>query len=155
VAALTWASLAKVDRIVVAPGKLVTTAQTIVAQPLETSVVRALNAKVGDIVHKGEPLATLDPTFTEADAAQLRDKVESLDPQIDRLQDELDGHPYTPVELNQEARLQLAIYTKSMEEYQAKIDSFDQQIRQIEAQITTKKEDRDALQPRFAVASEL
>ena len=32
-AALVWASLAKVDRIVVAPGKLVTTAQTIVAQP--------------------------------------------------------------------------------------------------------------------------
>jgi len=154
-AALVWASLAKVDRIVVAPGKLVTTAQTIVAQPLETSVVRALNAKVGDIVHKGEPLATLDPTFTEADAAQLRDKVESLDPQIEREQDELDGRPYAPAEFNQEARLQLAIYTKSMEEYQAKIDSFDQQIRQIEAQITTKKEDRDALQLRFAVASEL
>src|SRR6516162_5429469 len=70
-----WAAVAKVDRIVVAPGKLVTTASTIVVQPLETSVVRSLNAKVGDVIRKGDLLATLDPTFSEADAAQLRGKI--------------------------------------------------------------------------------
>ena len=63
-----WAAVAKVDRIVVAPGKLVTTTSTIVVQPLETSTVRSLHARVGDIVRKGDALATLDPTFSEADA---------------------------------------------------------------------------------------
>ena len=70
-----WAALAKVDRIVVAQGKLVTTASEIVVQPLETSVVPSLNARVGDVVRKGETLATLDPTFSEADAGQLRGKI--------------------------------------------------------------------------------
>ena len=64
VSAIVWAVLAKVDRIVVAPGKLVTTTPTIVLQPLETSVVRSLNARVGDIVRKGDALATLDATFS-------------------------------------------------------------------------------------------
>jgi len=72
VIAVTFGAIAEIDRIVVAPGKLVTTASTIVAQPLETSVVRSLEARVGDIVRKGETLATLDPTFSEADADQLR-----------------------------------------------------------------------------------
>src|SRR5262249_35228955 len=53
-----WAAVAKVDRIVVAQGKLVTTASTIVVQPLETSTVRSLHARVGDIVRKGDVLAT-------------------------------------------------------------------------------------------------
>src|SRR5262245_46808237 len=156
VISIIWTAIAKVDRIVVAPGKLVTTAQTIVLQPLETSVVRSLNAKVGDIVHLGDQLATLDPTFSEADASQLREKVASLDPQIERLQDQLDDRPYAPpARPNPEERLQLAIYTQSMGEYRAKLDSFDQQIRQVEAQITTKKDDHEALDLRLAITSEL
>src|SRR5262247_1552075 len=91
-----WAAVAKIDRIVVAPGKLVTTSSTIVVQPLETSVVRSLHARVGDIVRKGEPVATLDPTFSEADADQLRGKIKSLAAQIDRLEAELNEKPYEP-----------------------------------------------------------
>jgi HlyD family secretion protein len=85
VCAIGWAYVATVDRVVVAPGKLVATAATIIVQPLETSVVRSLNARIGDVVHKGDPLATLDPTFSMADAAQLRGKMASLDAQIARL----------------------------------------------------------------------
>src|SRR5215472_8713666 len=65
--AIGWASVAKIDRIVVAQGKLVTTAATIVVQPLETSVVRSLLAQIGESVHEGDALATLDPTFSKAD----------------------------------------------------------------------------------------
>lgn len=155
VSAVVWAALAKVDRIVVAPGKLVTTTPTIVLQPLETSVVRSLNARIGDVVRKGDALATLDATFSEADASQLQDKVASLDAQIERLQDEFDGRPYAPTGSGEESRLQLTIWTKSMEEHKAKLDSFDQQIRQVEAQITTRKEDRASLEARLAVAKEL
>src|SRR5690348_1059710 len=60
VSAIGWAAVAHVDRVVVAHGKLVTTAPTIVVQPLETSVVRSLDARLGDVVHKGDVLATLD-----------------------------------------------------------------------------------------------
>lgn len=152
---IVWASIAKVDRVVVAHGKLVTTAATIVVQPLETSVVRSLNAKIGDTVHKGDALATLDPTFSMADAEQLRDKITSFDAQIARLEAEIADKPYVPNVNDDEARLQLAIWTQSTGEYAAKLESFDKQIGETEAKITTKTADQDALKPRLAIAREL
>ncbi|TIP61845.1 MAG: HlyD family type I secretion periplasmic adaptor subunit, partial [Mesorhizobium sp.] len=110
-----WASVAKVDQIVVAPGKLVTTASTIVVQPLEISTVRSIDAKVGGIVRKGDALATLDATFSEADADQLRGKVASLAAQIERLEAELDDRPYKPQNLDDEARLQSTIWIRRIE----------------------------------------
>jgi HlyD family secretion protein len=153
--AVTWASIAKVDRIVVAQGKLVTTAATIVVQPLETSVVRSLGARIGDIVQKGDPLATLDPTFSMADAAQLRGKVASLDAQIARLDAEIADRPYAPEMIDDEARLQMTIWTRRVEKYRAKVESFDRQVREAEAKIATKSADQDALKPRLAIAREL
>jgi hemolysin D len=150
-----WAAVAKVDRIVVAPGKLVTTASTIVVQPLETSVVRSLNARVGDVIRKGDPLATLDPTFSEADAGQLRVKIKSLAAQIDRLEYELDDRPYQPGSLSDDARLQSTIWARRTEQNKAKLASYNQQIRHVEAEIATKSADGAALEVRLAVAKEL
>src|SRR5215470_7149925 len=110
--AIGWASIAKIDRIVVAQGKLITTAATIVVQPLETSVVRSLDANIGDTVHKGDALATLDPTFSLADAAQLRGKIASFDAQIARLDAEIADRPYAPQLFDDEVRLQLTIWTR-------------------------------------------
>jgi hemolysin D len=155
VTAIAWASYAKVDRIVVAPGKLVTTAATIVVQPLEISVIRSLEVKVGDTVRKGEALATLDPTFSQADVAQLRDRVTSLSAQVARLEAELDGQPYAPATLDREASLQSMIWRQTMEEYQAKLVSFDQEVRHIAAQIRTRDTDHAALARTFVIASEL
>jgi HlyD family secretion protein len=153
--AIACAAVAKVDRIVAAQGKLVTTAAKIVVQPLEISVVRSLEAKIGDTVRKGDPLATLDPTFSEADAGQLRDKSVSLTAQIDRLEAELDDRPYAPTALDKETRLQSTIWTRTIEEYKAKLDSFDQQIRHVEAEIATRNTNYAALSRRLDIAREL
>ena len=150
-----WAAMAKVDRIVVAPGKLVTTASTMVVQPLETSTVRSLHARVGDIVRKGDVLATLDPTFSEADAGQLRGKVTSLAAQVERLESELDDRPYEPQILDDEARLQTTIWTRRIEQNKAKLASYNQQIRHVEAEMATKSADRAALEVRLGVAKDL
>jgi hemolysin D len=152
---ITWASIAKVDRIVVAQGKLVTTAATIVVQPLETSVVRSLNARIGDMVQKGDPLATLDPTFSMADAAQLHGKIASLGAQIARLDAEIGDRSYAPETIDDEARLQMTIWMRRVEKYRAKVESFDRQIRETEAKIATKTADQDALKPRLVIAREL
>ena len=153
--AVTFAAIAKVDRIVVAPGKLVTTAATLVVQPLETSVVRSLNSRVGDIVRQGETLATLDPTFSEADADQLRGRIKSLAAQIHRLENELDDTPYEPGVRDEETRLQATIWTRRTEQNRARLAAFDQQIRHIEAEMATKSADRVALEARLGVANEL
>ena len=153
--AIAWASYAKVDRIVVAPGKLVTTVATIVVQPLEISQIRSLEVKVGDTVRKGQALATLDPTFSEADVSQLRDRAGSLAAEVERLESEIDGRVYVPATADRESNLQAMIWRRTMEDYQAKLDSFDQDIRHVAAQITTRDTDRNALGLRLAVARDL
>jgi HlyD family secretion protein len=153
--AIAWASYAKVDRIVVAPGKLITTAATIVVQPLEISQIRSLEVKVGDTVRKGQALATLDPTYSAADVSQLRDRVTSLAAEVERLESEIGGLAYSPAATDRETSLQSMIWRRAMEEYEAKLDSFDQDIRHVAAQITTRDTDRSALALQLEVARDL
>jgi hemolysin D len=82
---LAWAAWAEVDRIVTAGGRLVTTEPLTVVQPLETSIIRSLNVSAGDTVRAGAIVATLDPTFADADSASLRVRLASLNAQISRL----------------------------------------------------------------------
>lgn len=85
----------KVDRIVVADGRLITTMPTIVVQPLSTSVVRAINAHVGDVVEKDQILVTLDSTFASADLSQLTQQSLALGAQLRRIKAELQGLPFS------------------------------------------------------------
>ena len=88
---LVWAILTKVDQVVVAKGRLVTPLPNIVVQPLETAIIESLAVRIGQIVQRGEQLATLDPTFAEADQSQLKNRLDSLNTQMLRLRAELSG----------------------------------------------------------------
>ena len=97
----------KVDRIVVAQGRLITTTPTIVVQPLSTSIVRTINTRVGDVVEKDQVLVTLDATFASADLDQLSKQSLALDVQLRRIKAELANLPFSaqPGE-GEEGRLQ-------------------------------------------------
>lgn len=91
---VTWAAISHVDEVVTASGKLISTAPHIVVQPLETSIVRTFDAAVGDVVRRGQVLAQLDPTFSEADLGQLSIRLAAFDAQIARLEAELANTAY-------------------------------------------------------------
>ena len=139
--AVAWACWAQVDRIVVAPGKLITTEAPIVIQPVTLSPIKHIYKRFGDIVEAGEKLAELDPTFAEAEYAQgiLLDK--SLRAQITRLEAERDHVDYvvdlqnsTPAELNE-----YKIFVDKQTEYKAKILDLNAQIRVLETKIDNNK----------------
>jgi HlyD family secretion protein len=106
-ASVTGAILFKVDRIVVAQGRLITTTPTIVVQPLNTAVIRSLEVHVGDEVEKDQVLATLDPTFTSADLSQLAKQNIAKGAQLRRIRAELEDKPFkAKAEEGAEGRLQ-------------------------------------------------
>ena len=156
VVAVGWAALSLVDQVVVARGRLITTANNLVVQPLETSIVRSIDVKAGDVVRKGDRLGTLDQTFTEADSEQLRVRLGSLAAQVKRLDAEMNGQSYvmsaTP---SVDERLQDVIAAKRAQQYAARLDAFDRQVARAEAGIATKRADQAALQQRLAVAREV
>src|SRR5262249_35355128 len=84
-AAATALAVLKVDIVVSANGKIVTSDSEIVIQPVETSVVRSVAVKMGQQVKAGDVLATLDPTFTKADRDELRAKLRTLNATFGRL----------------------------------------------------------------------
>ena len=67
----------------------------VVVQPVALSVIREIRVKAGDIVHKGDVLATLDPTFTQSDSGTLTTQSDALQAEIRRLDAELSNTPYS------------------------------------------------------------
>lgn len=65
--AIAWASLAHIDIVAVAEGKVVPLGQVKVVQPLETAMIRAIRVDEGDHVTAGQLLVDLDPTEARAD----------------------------------------------------------------------------------------
>lgn len=69
--AVGWAYYAKVDKVVVAEGKLVTTRPPVILKPLERTVVKSINVRVGQVVEAGQSLITLDPTVNATELALM------------------------------------------------------------------------------------
>ncbi|MGZ2384897.1 HlyD family type I secretion periplasmic adaptor subunit [Rhizobium leguminosarum] len=125
--AIIWASVSSIDEVVIAPGKLVTTQPTIVVQPLETSIIRTIEVKAGEVVHAGQTLATLDATFSQADVDQQQAKFSALDAQVKRIEAELAGDDYTAGG-TPDQMLQAQLFGQRRAFYVAQLQNFEQQI---------------------------
>ena len=88
---IVWANWAKVDRIVTANGKLITVEPAVVIDTKLPSPIKTINAKFGDRVSAGFVIATLDPTFSDADLKQLNSQKNALAAAITRLSAERDS----------------------------------------------------------------
>lgn len=149
-AAILWASLSHVETIVSAQGKLTTTYPNLVVQPLETSVIRQIHVRAGDVVKQGDPLATLDPTFSQADLDQLRVKVAAFDATIERLRAELDGRDYALTGADSaDAVLQGNLLAQRRAFYSAQLTTFDAQIASARANLQTGQDDEAVLTQRL------
>lgn len=128
-AAVFWASVSKIDEVVVAPGKLITTRPTIIVQPLETSIIRTIDVTAGEVVRAGQTLATLDATFSQSDVDQQRTKFTALDAQVKRIDAELAGADYAKLAGNSaDELLQVQLFGQRHAFYNAQLQNFGQQI---------------------------
>jgi membrane fusion protein, hemolysin D len=155
------AFFAHVDRVVSSvAGKIVTADGPIVFQALDTSIVRNLNVREGDLVRKGEILATLDPTFAHADLAELHQQIASLKAQTLRDHAELSGKPLQfPAESDPDeahyAALQTALYLDRQTQYAAQLRSFDEKLGQLNATLVQLNNQLVDLDGRFKIAKKI
>lgn len=148
--AIGWATGAQVDMIVTAQGKLITTRPNLVVQPLETSVIREIHVRAGDRVNKGDLLATLDPTFSQADHDQLRKRVAAFDASINRLRAELNGPEYAASEpAGADELLQRKVFLQRKSSYDAQMQNYDAQIASAEANLKTAQDEETVLVQRL------
>ena len=121
-------ALFPIDRVATASGALVPTVPMVVVQPLETSIIRSIDVHEGDVVHKGQILAHLDPTATNADVSSLGLQTRSLQAEVDRLMAEVTGKDYVADPSDPASTQQAATFLRRKSDYAAKIQNYDQQI---------------------------
>lgn len=153
---LLWASLSETDLVVTARGRLITPLPNIVVQPLETAIIQGINVRVGQVVKKGERLATLDPTFTEADETQLRSRLHSLENQLARLESELSGKPIAVTELKDaDTLLQNRLAEERRLSFNSQSKRFEEAIARVRAAIETNRGEQQGLSSRVRVLREM
>ena len=145
----------KVDRVVTAAGVVVARSPTIVVQPLDVSIVRSIEVHPGDVVHAGQILARLDPTFASADMGTLVAQVSTLQAQVSRLQAELENRPFTYGGLDPNMALQAAIYGQRQAEFDFKLENYKQKVDSLGATIARARADITGFTDRLAYATSL
>lgn len=160
VAALFATSLAAmalipVDKVVSGRGIVGAPNGTLVVQPLDTSIVRAINVVPGQVVRKGEVLAELDATFAGSDLSMQREEVASLTAQIERLEAEIAGRQYAPVASDPVKAQQAALFKEQTAERQATLSRFDAEIGELQAQLQRSQADVEIGNQRLGIASDL
>jgi len=154
-AALAAMGLIPIDRVVTAPGKVVSKVSALVVQPLETSIVRSIDVTEGQMVHAGDVLAQLDPTFAAAEVGSLAPQVAALQAEVSRLQAEAEGHPFTYTGPDANLALQAAIYEQRQSERNFRLETYQQRIDSLQATVARSVADVEAYRARDAVAKQV
>lgn len=129
-AALVWASWAKLDEVTRGQGQVIPSSKTQLIQSLEGGIVKEILVRPGDRVAKGAVLARIDDTSFSSNLGELRAKQLALQSKIARLRHEaegaLDKEPPFPDELRKKAP---AIIANEIELFRARRTSLDTQLR--------------------------
>lgn len=156
ITSLLVAAVVKVDIVIVGTGRLMTDTPPIMLQPIDRAIIREMNVKTGDNVTKGQVLATLDPTFAQADLATLSSQQSSLLAQMRRLESEMNGKPYEPpATASADDVLQANLYRQRQAQYASQLRVFDEEIQRRHANIRTTEDERAANDRQLKIAKDV
>jgi hemolysin D len=139
---LLFASLAKMDIVVSAQGKVIPAGKSKIVQPLEPGVVRAVHVRDGQSVQAGDVLIELDPTSTGADRNRVQREYWEAQADVLRTTAQLEGHKsfVPPAEMPVEIKANQTVMLQGrMAELHAKMASLD-------ADMTKRRADVEAIQ---------
>src|SRR5260221_4448332 len=153
--AVTFISVATIDIVVSGGRRTLASAGALYVQPLDKGIIREIRVRTGDMVKKGQVLATLDPPFAAADMAKLQQIMDSTLVEVARLEAEQAGTPYRPAGDGPYDQLQLAIHQKRQAELKSSTANFDAQIQSAEETLKQNQRDVATYTQRLKVGTDL
>ena len=147
--------LIPVDQVITTRGIVVSQSPTILVQPLETAIVRSIDVRDGQLVHAGDLLARLDPTFAAADVGALSVQVAALQAAVTRLKAEADGLPFTYVGDDPTLLLQAAIFDQRQAERNSRLDNYAHKIDSLKASVARNEAEAANYRDRVTVAARI
>jgi hemolysin D len=152
---LVLMSVVKLDRVVSGSGRILPSQGSLFVQPLDRAIVTGLLVHSGDLVRKGEVLATLDPTFAQADLKDLQQKEASGAALVARLEAEQAGRAYVADASSPDSQLQAAIFDERRAEYAQQINDYDARLRSASSAIDRSQNDAEGYEKRLALAQQV
>jgi len=153
---LVWACFSELDEVVTAQGRLASPLPNIVVQPLETSIVQSVDVRIGQVVKKGQQLATLDATFAQADESQLKLRLDSLLTQIHGLEAELSGDKSTVMSKDSaDQKLQSDLLQERRASYSAQLLRLAENVAKLRVELSTTRKDQQLVQARLKSVHEI
>jgi len=152
---LLWSSIADVDDITHAEGRVIPSARMQVIQNLEGGIIQSINVKQGDKVAAGDVLVVLSPTQFSAEFDSRNQQMIALSAKEVRLRAEIDNTPLVfPLELIENGKdsvaLETAEYNNRISRQKADIAVYENQLKNAksELEIVTRLVDR-GLEPKL------
>ena len=143
------------DQVVTARGIVISKTPTILAQPLDTAIVRSIDVHEGQFVRAGAVLAHFDPTVAAADMRALQAEVASLKAEVERLQAQAQDKPYTAAAGDPASTMQAEIYAHDQAAFQLKLQSYKQKIGELSANVARAEADVKAFRGRLSGAQSI
>ena len=160
---IVWSIFGRGDKIVTAEGKIVTVATPVVLQAYSVTLIKDIRVVMGQKVKKDELLVILDPTFAQADMAQLQERIVSFTAHAKRLQCEMDEEAYPPPQADgllptpseqREERIQADIYRSRHSEYSSRFKTFEEQEKKLQSEIQATIDDLQRRKERLKIYKE-
>jgi HlyD family secretion protein len=150
------AAVVKTDVVVTGRGQLRADTPTILLQPVERAIIRNLKVRAGDHVSRGDVVALLDPTFTEADVKSLTERAAEVKARIERLNAELSPSPPPMLGTGDEQHvLQERVYLRRQYEFSQRLASFDQAIARDTVAMQANRNTAEALAHQLVIATDV
>ena len=157
-AAIIWACVGHINEVAVATGKVIPAGQVKTVQTKNKGIVKEIHVKDGDHVNEGDTLIVLDPTSTDADMDSLKKRAAYYKLDIDRLNAELSGAPFTPAAdedlEDTDRQAEIALYNSRQSQYRAQTASARSTIAQKTSDLHGARENYDKYQGMYEIARE-
>lgn len=154
--ALAASYFCKVDVIVEGSGKLVSVDQNIVMKPLDRSIIKSIDVKVGQVVKKGQLLISFDPSINKTEEERLKSELSNIEAQYHRWGAEFAEKPYKVSDNPTRNQIwQLAIYRQRQNYYREKLRYFNESIKRVEANIKSTQDTIKKQRERFKSMEEI
>ena len=137
VIAVVWAGLAEIDKITRGDGRVVPLRRMQTIQSLEGGILSELLVKEGDIVTKGQIIATLDPTRSRAAFMATQSEIDALEAEVTRLEAEVLEKPDLDfgTELSETQRTELRLFTARRTRLEASLVALEDERQAIQEQL--------------------
>lgn len=159
VAFVSWASLATIDEVTRASGKIIPSHQIQKVQYLEGGIVAEILVREGDFIKKNQPLIKIDNVGFKTRFQESKIRLFELKAKAARLKAQIDGKKISfgkvaKKEFSEIVKHEKSLFKSSMAQLKQKIDILNEQLKQRKNEILEAENKKDELSHRYKLINE-